>query len=97
MDSHFSFLTNYSLNFPRKVTNFTPTCHLKNSHHKDIKLFQQNLVELRENQVELFNFLHSGFLSNNAVKMWVILLESLGNSEQENISIFWWDLSVPKI
>ena len=39
VDSRFSFLTNYYLNFQCQVTNFTPTCCLKNSHHDDIKLF----------------------------------------------------------
>ena len=43
------------------------------------------IIELQETQIKLFTLLHSGFLSNDAV----IMLESLGNSEQENIGIFW--------
>ena len=89
VDRRFSFLTDYSLNFQHEVTNFTPFCCLKNSHHKNIKLFQQNLVELRQKQIKLFTFLHLGFLSNDAVNDAIIALESLGNSEQENIRIFW--------
>ena len=60
-----------------------------------LKLFWKNLLELRETQIKLFTFLHSGILSNDKVA--VIMLESLGSSEQENIGIFWWDLGVPKI
>ena len=71
VDSRFSFLTDYSLNFQCPVAKFSPTCCLKNSHHNDIKLFRQNLEELWEKQIKLFTFLHSGFLSNDAVKMWL--------------------------
>ena len=48
VDSRFSFLTDYSLNFQCQVAKFSPTYCLKNSHHNDIKLFRQNLEELRE-------------------------------------------------
>ena len=41
----------------------------ENFRHNDIKLFRQNLEELREKQIKLFTFLHFGFLSNDAVKM----------------------------
>ena len=89
-------MTNYSLNFQCQVAKFSPTCCLKNSHQNDIELFRQNLEELWEKQIKLFTFLHFSFLSNDAVNA-VIMLESLENSEQEDIGIFWWDLGVPKI